>query len=236
MLPPDNTEPQESDAIEPLEENPPKRLDPDVLDSSSPETEEEVQIERVLQRVLAWSAPLPAPEWLHQYDRDNPGASEIILRDFERRSELHAQAFDHEREMDLRAMALQEREQEDRHVGLLSDIDHRREVFRFARWYLVLLPILAFIVLMWGPEGWVRAAGAGLFMAPIVILGVVIFLRGRMSTEETDVLKTILPYLPKDNNDRGGQPQSPPMRQTRLPFDIEGSTSEDGKPEPESET
>ena len=157
---------------------------------------------RVVQRLQGWSGPLPPASELVEYDGAVPGTAAIIVEDFRRRSEADLAASQFEQSSYLRDLDYADREQQLRFRESAADIEARRFVLRFAVLFLSLLVGLGFVAAMWGPfesDGG-RVFIATVFLAPILLLAGIVLLRGRITDNERDVYKKVLPELAKRPN------------------------------------
>lgn len=50
---------------------------------------------QIIKTLMGWSGPLPPPDELQEYGQAAPGAAELILADFQQRSELEIEATRH---------------------------------------------------------------------------------------------------------------------------------------------
>lgn len=172
---------------EPLEPN-------DFTDETVLPPEVLVEVRRIIRSLRAWSGPLPPADELAEYRDVRPGTEDIIVADFQRRSEIESTAIEHEQQLQLREFQLQEREQAIRDRESTADIEIRRTVVGFGQRFLPMLVIAAFLILLTGSfdsDPW-RVAAASIFMAPITLLAAIVLLRGRMTESERDIYHSAL--------------------------------------------
>jgi hypothetical protein len=174
---------------------------------------------------MAWSGPLPPAEELAAYRDVDPELARVIARDFERRTDIEAEAARAELSLQEREMTLKEREQDLRIEESQSDIRTRDAVVSTGRLLVYALPVMAFLAMMFAPldDAW-RVAAAGVFLSPFLVIGIVLLLRGRMSDPERDVLRDTLPKIVEA---LARQPATRPTSQTpRDPVPLEGDNSD----------
>lgn len=162
-----------------------------------PFAEIKAEAQRVARSMMAWSAPLPPADELEAYDKVESGFAQVIMRDFERRTDIEAEAARAEVVLQEREMALKEREQDLRVKQSDSDIATRDTAVSTGRILVLALPLLAFAAMMFGPfdDGYERVVAAAVFLSPFLVIGIVLLLRGRMSEPERDVLRDALPKI-----------------------------------------
>lgn len=152
---------------------------------------------RIVRTALAWSGPLPPPSELREYGEVAPNAIEVIIADFQRRSEMDTETARHLMSVTDRELTLLEREQELRNRESAADISTRAWVQKAGAIFTVLVLIGAFVTLLLAPvrSDWARVALAGLWFLPIVVFGAAVVLRGRYSDNEREVMMQTLPRI-----------------------------------------
>jgi hypothetical protein len=114
---PDHDEPARIDPADDIESSadPLVPLDPEIdLDDQAaggviPLAEVKAEARRVARGMMAWSAPLPPADELAAYNEVEAGFAQVIMRDFERRTDIEADAARAEVDLQRREMALKER-------------------------------------------------------------------------------------------------------------------------------
>lgn len=194
-------------AIDPSPDPSVERTDDELPDNFIESTLEELfesdvppEIRQILLRILsqkaAWTAPLPPPVLIDEYERIHTGAADKIFADFERRSQSEAdltqariRALDQDSVLQLREQELRERES-------ASDIRSRDMVIPWSLGIIFFCLIVAVaIVFLWPADQWARVAAALVFMVPVAAVMIVVSMRGRVSDNERDVMTKTLPQV-----------------------------------------
>jgi uncharacterized membrane protein len=151
----------------------------------------------VVEELKVWSGPLPPALELGEYDRQVPGTADLIVDDFKRRSLAATATLDADLRLSEREYDFKQQEQRLREDNARDDRLTRRNVQRFGVVVIPMIILLGFIVIMWGPfeDDWATVAAGGLFLSPVVILAAIVLVRGRMTSQESDVLTHTLPHL-----------------------------------------
>lgn len=152
---------------------------------------------QIIKTLMGWSGPLPPPDELQEYGQAAPGAAELILADFEQRSELEIEATRHQMRTVDRELAILEREQTLRFDESKADIATRVWVQRAGSAFTPLMLVGAFATVMFAPvqSDWARFALASLWFLPLLVFGAAVLLRGRYSDNERDVMWRTLPRI-----------------------------------------
>lgn len=187
--------PKVRDRLPPIEATPVEEA-VDVLADVLPAGDRE-RARQIIKTLMGWSGPLPPPDELREYGQAAPGAAELILADFQRRSELEIEATQHQMRTIDRELAMLEREQDLRLVESKADIATRIWVQRVGSAFTLLMLVGAFATAMFAPmqSDWARFALAGLWFLPLLVFGAAVLLRGRYSDNERDVMWKTLPRI-----------------------------------------
>jgi hypothetical protein len=209
VLPPETVE------AELIEEDPIEQA-VDILSEVFPTGNRE-QTLRIVKALRGWSGPLPPPDELREYGLAAPGAVEIILADFERRSEIEAEATRHQMSSMDRELAIQEAEQKLRAKESDSDVGMRAWAQRAGVGFVILTCAGAGWTLAFAPiaSDGARVAAAGLWFLPLIVFGVTVLLRGRYSDNERDVIMETLPRIAEAMSRRTKQPSEDPALDPR---------------------
>lgn len=184
---------------------------------------------------MGWSGPLPPPDELREYGRAADGAAQLILADFQQRSELEIEATRHHLRTIDREIAILEKEQALRSDESKADIATRIWVQRAGSVFTLLMLAGAFATMMLAPvqSDWVRFALASLWFLPLLIFGAAVLLRGRYSDNERDVMWNTLPRIAgRPGRDRRKPRAIDEARQKEIAASASNVTQTDGSERP----
>ncbi|MGI8405086.1 MAG: hypothetical protein ACR2OE_10070 [Thermomicrobiales bacterium] len=201
---------------------------PPVGSDSIPEEAREIaqEVTRSLMLQSSWSGRLPRPRDLQEYDNIVPGTARDLVNDLLQGSVLASRSIDLDRDVSSRVLSIMEHRQRLDEEESQSDRQFRDHVFNTLR-PIFYAPFIAIAVVLFAPIGdWPKvliivAIFAG-SLAPLCIS----LLRGRMTSTESDVIKSVVPKVVAETRSAlSNQDRRAELRASEIPRESE---DEDG--------
>ncbi len=144
---------------------------------------------------MSWSGRLPRPQDLRDYDQIVPGAAKDLVDEILQESRLAQQSIDLDRDVSSRMLSIMESQHELETEDSRSDRSFRQQVFINLR-PLLYLPLGVILVVLFAPiVDWVKAVICVAIMVAYTAPVCIVLVRGRMTDNESDVIKSILPEV-----------------------------------------